>query len=230
MSQRGRRGRGAGRASISREFLKRSVAEAGLDDRHLKTLTDITQPTLFPDFLWHSSGTLWDGESNTSSKKPVQVKRSTATVHTLNQQRQLWRRYDQMIVPSTMSSTDVHRYRRQNSIRKEQLPDKMILQSFSKTNRLLATDQRYFPAELLYKRNHSVTTPTTILSSLLDSESDVIPKLNVSEPVDDGKVDEDEEDTPALPEDLEEEIDDYATNHYATDDESVGDQDGEPTF
>jgi hypothetical protein len=60
---RGRRG-GKAKVSVSREFLKRSAAEAGLDDRHLRVLTDITHPTLFADFLWHSEGGYWDEDEH----------------------------------------------------------------------------------------------------------------------------------------------------------------------
>ena len=57
---RGGRGRGASAAATaSRELMQRSAAEAGLDDRHVKVLTDITHPPLFPDFLWHSQGGHW---------------------------------------------------------------------------------------------------------------------------------------------------------------------------
>jgi hypothetical protein len=51
---------GASKLSVSKELLKRSAAEAGLDDRHLKVLSDITRPPLFPDFYWHSAGKYWE--------------------------------------------------------------------------------------------------------------------------------------------------------------------------
>jgi hypothetical protein len=62
----GGRGSGASAAKTSqtRELLKRSAAEAGLDAsrHHLKVLSDvITGPPLFPDFHWHSAGGYWEG-------------------------------------------------------------------------------------------------------------------------------------------------------------------------
>lgn len=67
-SRRGRGGRGgSSKNSISKELLKRSAAEAGLDDRHIKVLTDITRPELFPDFLWHSNGQYWDNSTTATT-------------------------------------------------------------------------------------------------------------------------------------------------------------------
>jgi hypothetical protein len=59
----GRGGGGASKLSVSKELLKRSAAEAGLDDRHLKVLSDITRPPLFPDFYWHSAGKYWEQQA-----------------------------------------------------------------------------------------------------------------------------------------------------------------------
>jgi hypothetical protein len=66
----GGRGRGGSKSSNSnatKELLKRSASEAGLDDRHVKVLSDITRPPLFPDFLWKSSGNYWNEEEEIDS-------------------------------------------------------------------------------------------------------------------------------------------------------------------
>jgi hypothetical protein len=72
MSRRGGGGRGRGGSkstlSSSKELLKRSANEAGLDDRHIKVLSDITRPPLFPDFLWKSSGHYWNEEEDAALK------------------------------------------------------------------------------------------------------------------------------------------------------------------
>ena len=59
MSGRGR-GRGRGRAppSGARLLLQRSAKEAGLDEGNLRGLQDTTKPDLFPDYHWHSNGTI----------------------------------------------------------------------------------------------------------------------------------------------------------------------------
>jgi len=64
MSGRGGRGRGRGRGgppSGARLLLQRSAKEAGLDDGNLRSLQDITKPSLFPDYEWHSDGTVGHG-------------------------------------------------------------------------------------------------------------------------------------------------------------------------
>ena len=55
MSGRGR-GRGRGGGSGSRAILQQAAKEAGIDLKKSKTVDDITNPKLFPDFEWHSSG------------------------------------------------------------------------------------------------------------------------------------------------------------------------------
>ena len=71
MSRRGGGGRGRGgsksTSNATKELLKRSASEAGLDDRHVKVLSDITRPPLFPDFLWKSSGNYWNEEEEIDS-------------------------------------------------------------------------------------------------------------------------------------------------------------------
>jgi len=159
MSSRRGRGRG-GKASggaVSKELLKRSAAEAGLDDRHLKVLTDITKPPLFPPFLWHSAGGYWEGGETTeqppeSGVELARIKRPSGTVYTMNKQRELASRFQHAAsyVPPTAPS-DVARYDRHG--RMPSAPDAAVLASLSRTNRKLATDPRYFPAgELILLR------------------------------------------------------------------------------
>lgn len=212
---RGRGGRGRGRggrassgggggsaAAMSKELLKRSAAEAGLDDRHLKVLSDITQPPLYPAFAWHSAGGYFeavppptettstrelaeraiaasgaaaaDGNTTTTETKPPpppaavaaaapaalsRIKRATATVYITNKQREMADRFAasaHCVPPTAHALQDVVRYR----VPPRGPPDAAVLQQLSapspsssssprSSNRKLATDERYFPAELL---------------------------------------------------------------------------------
>jgi hypothetical protein len=120
MSRRGggRGGRGGGKPSLTKELLKRSAADAGLDDRHVKVLDDITKPLLFPDFLWRSTGRYWDekeavDDRNSSSSPtvslqqqlPVPTKRPTTVVHTIEKQRELMQRFQQSAQCIAISSS-----------------------------------------------------------------------------------------------------------------------------
>jgi len=269
---------------MSKELLKRSAAEAGLDDRHLKVLTDITQPPLYPAFLWHSAGGYFDEPTtrelaeravaaaasvdnnnttseqtaNTNSNTPPpslsRIKRTTGMVYIMNKQREMADHFAASAhnVPPT-APQDVARYR----VPQRGAPDTAVLHQLSQSaaNRKLATDERYFPAELLYSGSSSSSSskksraieipsgekllePVTSDTLMVDPSLLTTTKVKREEGVDNkGSDDEDDEEDDEPPEiaaevDVEEEGADYTANYSATDDdESAGDDDGgEATF
>lgn len=267
--------------------MKRSAAEAGLDDRHLKVLTDITRPPLFPDFLWHSTTSkYWNdpaatsatgddphpqasSESNTTGV--TVIKRSAATIGVMNKQREMTARMQagpHYVRPTAV--IDVVRYSNRNNSNGGNIggsnnsggggsnntlngkyinnnpaqPDAIVAASMGKTNRKLATDPRYFPAELLVllllpqKKKAAVVrkSATTAaaacavvkLEELANKEGGAAVGGEASA-VPPGDDDEDDVLLEAPPEE-EEDGEDYTTNYYNTDDEDSGGDDGEPTF
>jgi hypothetical protein len=168
MSRRGGRGRGGGGRSAltsSRELLKRSAAEAGLDDRHIKVLSDITRPALFPDFLWKSTGRYWnedDEANNTGDGVNVNVniddkskmdilslqpsnasvkKLPAAMMSTIQKQRELTHRFQMapyFVRPNTV--VDIVRYSdrldAKSGIHAHTAPDAIVLASLSATSTL----------------------------------------------------------------------------------------------
>lgn len=205
MSSKRGRGRGGSR-SVSKEFLKRSAAESGLDSSHLKDLDDIITPPLYPDFHWKSTGGYWDEATKTSdaSKKKDP---SGGVVFCINRQRKLleefrarYHHFETAIVDVARVSDPPH------------LPaDQMVLCQFSaptNKNRKLELDTNYIPAELLLQPNLGVNS----------QGSEV--KANVEQ--DDSEREDDE---------VEEELggEDYTTNYYASDNDTDDDE-GEATF
>lgn len=162
MSRRGGRGGGHSRSSvaISKDLLKRSASEAGLDDRHLKVLSDITRPQLYPDFLWHSTGKYWN-EEDTAYNEGIRLgtavvqlsssKRPASLISLIKKHRELTKRFQDgphFVRPTAV--IDIVRYcDREKHANCRSTPDSLVLASFSETNNLFASDQRYFPAELL---------------------------------------------------------------------------------
>jgi hypothetical protein len=162
MSRRGGRGGGHSRSSVavSKELLKRSASEAGLDDRHLKVLSDITRPPLYPDFLWRSTGKYWNEEDSANSEGPrlgaasVQLsspKRPASIISLIKKHRELTKRFQNgphFVRPAEV--VDIVRYcDREKHAASLSTPESLVLTSFSKPNCLFASDQRYFPLELL---------------------------------------------------------------------------------
>jgi hypothetical protein len=161
--KRGGRGGGASKLSVSKELLKRSAAEAGLDDRHLKVLSDITRPPLFPDFYWHSAGKYWEaasvedevvvvpdgGGSSFARKRPhstkseaspalQQAQRPASVIALMNKQRELFARMQNGpygIRPTpVMDVVRYNRRRRHNeTAQHSRHPDVRVLASLSCT-------------------------------------------------------------------------------------------------
>jgi hypothetical protein len=190
MSRRGGRG-GHSRSSVavSKELLKRSASEAGLDDRHLKVLSDITRPPLYPDFLWRSTGKYWTEDDATNNgclgmgTESVQIpstKRPASMISLINKHREFTKRFQNsphFVRPTAVS--DIVRYcDRQKHANSSSAPDSIVLASFSKSNRRLATDQRYFPSELLNMNGSERRPKRKQLDSI--STASVVPSKNYS--------------------------------------------------
>jgi hypothetical protein len=128
-------GRGRGKKYIppsgGRMFLMRSAEECGLDSRNLRSLQDITRPTLFPPIKLHSSGDnrmllvseqhnqtensllKQEDESITETKKQVVgVKRSAQTLSLISKGREIHHRIQNSVfyVRPTKDVPDVVRY------------------------------------------------------------------------------------------------------------------------
>jgi hypothetical protein len=199
MSRRGGRGGGHSRSSVavSKELLKRSASEAGLDDRHLKVLSDITRPQLYPDFLWHSTGKYWNEEEASnkegfrSGAAAVQLsptKRPASMISLIKKHRELTKRFQNgpHFVRPTVVIDIVRHCDREKHANSLSSPDSLVLASFSKSNCLFASDQRYFPSELLNgheksgKRKKLSTTSTTGSSTDPELTSTIFSKGTVT--------------------------------------------------
>jgi hypothetical protein len=217
-----------GQLSQGKEFLKQSAQEAGLDDRHMKLLSAITRPALFPDFTWHSSGNgYWDEADDERSNELVVIKRAASTVYLMNKQRELNDRIQRSCHHIRPAQTvDVVRYNTQQQIT---APDVAVMQSMG-INGKLASDEQYFPV-LLNKKKGRAGRKKAKLNA--DGTEELEQKESGGE-MDRNQKGEEEEDDDDIELELEqgeeEDGEDYTTNYYASDDESDGGEDGEPTF
>ena len=180
MSRRGGGGRGRGGSkstlSSSKELLKRSASEAGLDDRHIKVLSDITRPPLFPDFLWKSSGHYWNEEEGDAALKtqdllqqhPVKTETTTtpslsasnkklpaSMISLIHKQRELTKRFQYSsyyIRPTT--TVDIVRYADRVDSNKNPMqhssPDVTILASLSTLSSNSSSKNTPFIADAKY--------------------------------------------------------------------------------
>ena len=111
-------------------------------------------------------------------------------------------------------------------------PDEKLLQSFSKTNRKLVKDTRYFPADLVAEKKVKAAIKSkresvlTKLEELASKEESRTPDATKSGPEDE------EEDLQAMPEDEEDhEADlDYTKDYYDTDEDEETGADDEAVF
>ncbi len=187
MSSKRGRGRGGSR-SVSKELLKRSAAEAGLDSTHLKDIDDIVTPPLYPDFQWKSTGGYWDETSNSKTNNDKKKDPSGGVVFCINQQRKLVEEFQARYHFPNTTIVDVARISDQPHLP----PDQMVLSQLSKQpNRKL--DTRYIPDELL-QSNVRANSQGSYIQNVQDEDSE---------------SDKDEE------EELGGE--DYTTNYYASD-------------
>ena len=178
MSGRGRgRGRGRGGAPLSQSklMLQRSAKEAGLDERH--AILDLTRPTLYADFVWHSSGdprnsvttnsndgamssslkrdpsaaTAATSESTTSPEGLQITKRSASTRNLVNKQREFMERFaaSPYFITARPASDIIRNYSYRS------LNDKRLHQPLDPDaavleamGKKLSNDERYVPSEL----------------------------------------------------------------------------------
>lgn len=250
-------GRGGGSSlSQSKEFLKRSAQEAGLDDRHIKLLSDITRPAFYPDVLWRANGDgYWHENSHdnhdSSTDGLITTKRSPSIMNTIQKQRELMNRFQksyQYVRPDVM--VDIERYSTLHDAAARLPPDVAVLQSLGR-NRKLATDGRYFPTELIFPNRRSSSNDTNKKKGTKNKRTKKI-SSNLEDHDDNNHnddnnnhedSDDDEDDDPDNPldatigdEDEEEDVD-YTTNYYDSDNNDDdddagggGDDDHEATF
>lgn len=251
---------GRGGLSQSKEFLKRSAQEAGLDDRHMKLLSDITRPAFYPDVLWRASGDGYWNENDESTTKNgksnelIILKRLPTVINTMNKQRELMNRFQKSshyVRPDV--AVDIERYSTLNDASLT-LPaaDVAVLQSLGRNGKL-ATDDRYFPTELIYpninnnrKKKQNLLDKANrmkkTLSSNLDDDEVVGDDADNADTKRGGDSDNDDDDDELeqfeqIEDDEEEEGEDYTTNYYESDNDDAasggaggGDDDNEPTF
>jgi len=213
-------------------MLQRSAKEAGLDDKNLRTLQDITRPKLYPKFEWHSTGQKWEpGEP-----EPREDKTAVPSVYLINKTREIHHRLQASpFYVRPTQEVDVVRYgKRPHPVQ----PDVFILEHAGKR----LNDGKYFPTELLCATGGAKLSMKE-LSALGGQSKEALTleemaakelKRRREEREIQGDIDDDDEgnvsDIPPEEEE-DEEVEDYAFNHY----ESEGDEDddiggGEPTF
>ena len=221
MSRRG--GRGGRKSSASKELSQRAASEAGIKES-AATLESITRPELYPDFLWRSdvSGT-WNEDDPYVPK----AKRShaTSTVRLMNKRTELSQRFQSMYG---------HLHQNYDGSPGTVPPDQFILQSLSKTNQKLATDTRYFPADLIVEDKASTKSvkkkrSSAVVAKLEELESKERRSGRPKVPED--EEEEELEDIVEEEEDKEEEAMDldYTKDYYDTS-ENEGDAEDEATF
>jgi hypothetical protein len=227
MSGRGR-GRGRGNPSGARLLLQRSAQEAGLGATSLKNIQDITRPQLFPDYEWHSSGRQLNQPQTASTRSEQQ--KAASTVYLIRKSRDIHHRFQNS--PCYVRPTqevDVNRYgKRERPLD----PDVFFLSQIGK-----GADPRFFPPELLKTDSAFAGDGNDGFSKkkLTLEEMAAVEMKKRRAAAEDGEDGEDG-DLPIQEEDeVEEEVDDYITNYYASDDDSGGEggdgeEGGEVTF
>mmetsp|Transcript_21810 Transcript_21810/g.62111 ORF Transcript_21810/g.62111 Transcript_21810/m.62111 type:complete len:240 (+) Transcript_21810:104-823(+) len=239
MSGRGR-GRGRGRGgppSGARLLLQRSAKEAGLDDKNLRSLQDITKPQLYPKFELHSSGQRRDQEDPDNAKAE---KRSPSTVYLINKSREIHHRFQASpfhVRPT--QEVDVVRYgKRPHPVQ----PDIAIMEH---AGRRINNDS-YFPTELLrttggaalsMKELNALDGSPKKAMSLEEIAANELKRRREERAARDGDSDNEEEeegnisDTIVHEEEEDEEVADYTINHYESEgEEEMDGGDGEATF
>lgn len=249
MSGRGR-GRGRGRAppSGARLLLQRSAKEAGLDERNLRNIQDLTKPQLFPDYEWHSSGrsghnlpgepivqpSFVESSSIIDGKPQLQAvakpKRTPKTIYLINKSREIHDRFqNSAFYVHPTQEADVIRHGKERQ-QQQQRADLLILKQMGKT-----ADPDYIPPELLRDEDldnlygsDDETFRKRSLDDLAAEERADRRRRRENDGEDDGQFSDAAE---AMDEDDEDDVD-YATNHYESDDEdSMGGVGGdEATF
>jgi hypothetical protein len=239
-------------------FLKRSAQEAGLDDRNLNQLQDITRPLLFPTYRWHTEKATYEDSEIVDPPTLVHPKRTASQVYLMNKQRECRERFHKSAhYVQPLPTVDVVRYGQKN---RHVAVDVAVLESMGQQHHpyKLATDSRYMPPELFRDSRHMAGKhpPTyTDTNTRVEISGDDLP-VDTNDDTDNvvqdaaasgttpanataanaGVKEDDEEDEDlVLEEPEEEEIEDYTMNYYESDNESEGDggggeDGGEATF
>jgi hypothetical protein len=216
--------RGGRKPSVAKELLKRSAAEAGVDNS--VALEDITKPKLYPDFLWFSDGTYWDGQTpattpTATGAADVTKRQPPGAVKLMNKQRELSARFQAVY-------RDLH----ETEVMGPVPPDEALLQSFSKTNRKLVEDTRYFPEDLVASKKVKAAAKAKKASVLVKLEQ--LENKEETEVPDTTKsgLEEEEDDLEPLSEeeeDLEADLD-YTKDYYGSEDEDDAGADDEAVY
>jgi len=250
MSGRGRgRGRGRGPVSGARLLLQRSAKEAGLDDGNLRGLQDITRPSLFPDYEWHSNGmqghdlldenpplpvvsSSGDNDASSSSfsgeikTQPLMAlakpKRSAPAIYLINKSREIHHQFqNSAFYVQPTQEADVIRYGKERE-REQRRPDLLVLKQMGKT-----ADAEYIPPELLrdddlesvYGHDDGNFKKRSLDDLAAEERADRRKRTVENGEDGDGNLSDTMQD--AIEEEEEEDAD-YGTNHYDSEEEGEG--------
>jgi hypothetical protein len=243
-------GRGRGRGGYkpptgAQLMLQRSAQESGLDERNLKSIQDLTKPTLFPDHLWHSSegqkrGAMADAVVSEQQQLAginapvvpiVQPKRTPSEIYKIRKAREF--QHHMHLSPFYLRPSlevDVVRHVAPSNKRARTEMTKACDKTVMEHLGTVATP-RFVPPELLMPKgppkragksaNGGAIGPGGVL---LDDDM---------EEKGEGEEGGEDADEYLEPEEDEDEGEDYAKDYYASDNDSDGgggDGDGEPTF
>lgn len=234
MSGRGRgRGRGAP-PSGAKLLLMRSAQESGLGDNNLNSLIDITRPALFPDLIWNYT----EGAEATSRTQ------QSSAVYLINKGREIDYRIQTSShwVRPSQTQVDVVRYKSdKRSHRSAQTPsDVAVLDQIGKN---LAFDEAYIPTELVpskragaRKRSMSGDLKMAAGPAFKKGHLEELEKKERQRRIEEFRqanqleAEEAGQFSDAAPDEDSDEVEDYTTNYYESDNESDGGDGGEATF
>ena len=248
------RGRGRGGAkwtppSGARAFLMRSAEECGFDSRNLRSVQEVTRPSLFPDILLHSSGDqrildLLEKEKAQAEadalhngvlpipeapKKLSGVKRTLQAVYLIEKGVQIHNRIQNSVFYVRPSKNVPDAIRFSDSTRPPPQIDASAVLSSCLEGRKRTAMGRFVPEELV---SGQIQIESGRLYSSIEAENAAINLTdfeNKERQRTDG-VEGQEDDEFEAGEEEEDDGADYVTNYYESDGEDSGGGDGEATF
>lgn len=235
----------------------RSAEECGLDSRNLRSLQDITRPSLFPDIKLHSSGDnrllrLLEHQKEGNASKPEEsgvkletkdeepkklagVKRSAQTLFLITKGREIHHRIQSSVfyVRPTKDVPDVIRY--SDSTKPPPQIDASAVLSNCLRGRKKTKLGRYVPEELV--SGQILNSTIAQIHDIGIGTGDNLVELEAKErrrkrlgSVDTGEADGDADEDVVAEDEEEEDGEDYVKDYYESEgDESAGD-DAEATF